>query len=259
MADENGLDDTGDSELGGGYGEPSDYDLGYNDTSGPGLGGGFGEPSDYDLGYDDSSKIGLGGAWDELEADLLSGNDFGGLSADLEGFATENLTAALMDPEVSIALTQMSLEEQNTFLSSIVDPAIDTYYGLAGQLGEKVMGAVINSLLSAFCPGLGTLASLTGVTGKVTNYITDRSFNNTLGMALGLPNYGTPPGFGEDKIGDYESQIIQKIVEGIQRDGAGKFFSDLNVKLESMRGYNTYLSRRRSNIIGTGRRGLTIE
>jgi len=59
--------------------------------------------------------------------------------------------------------------------------------------------------------------------------------------------------------GTTAEDIISKITEGMKEEGVESLIEDISNNYQGSSYYDMGLSRRRSNIIGTGRRGLTIE
>lgn len=93
------------------------------------------------------------------------------------------------DPQaysVAETIAAMTPREQESFFTSVVEPAYDKHFGWQGKIASGIFGFAINKGLNAAIPGLGTLSKITGTTKAITDKINDMAAHQTLSEALGL-------------------------------------------------------------------------
>lgn len=170
--------------------------------------------------------------------------DFGGISGEsydhfnsaYEAFRVGNYAYSFNQLIEGIFVS--AVEYGVSFASGNVGMKIGSAFGPYGAMAGYLIGKYVGA-------ELGVQFAEAMLEGDVNN-LTDEEINDMLrGIAS---DNGTTP---ED--------ILKSITDGIKEDGIDNLIADLSNYYQVSSYYETGLSRRRSNIIGTGRRGLTIE
>lgn len=207
--------------------------------------GGFGSIGG-DFGGDWADDVGsgfgdIGGEFGSF-GDGLSG--FGGISNDSDnhytnafnGFKIGNYSYAFN--ELVSGIFTSAVEYGTSIAGGNIGLAIGGAFGVPGAVTGYVIGKYVGGKL-------GTEIAEAMLDGEVNNY-SDEELNDIFETIA--KNNGTTPG-----------EIIKAVTEGIDNDGIENLIQDLIENFRTSTYYEVGLSRRRSNIIGTGRRGLTIE
>jgi len=192
-----------------------------------GFGGlGIGNPGS----YGGQQSVGAPG----FEGDYGKGDD--SYDKAYDGFTTGNYVYGFKN--LVDGLFSTAIEYGVSFLGSKIGLAVGTTFGGYGPVIGYLVGKYVGSKL-------GELVATELIKAEDKN-LSDSDIDSLI-EKLASDN-GTTAG-----------DMISKITEGMKEEGVESLIEDISSNYQESSYYSMGLSRRRSNIIGTGRRGLTIE